>query len=171
MELQMLRGAKDKAFLAIKSCILIYTNAFLDEWDKFLLQKAEDSNKDVIRELKKKADPAIKRIRKWKGIKAYRNSVLAHNLRIKNKYNQEVYVFKGNDVKKLSIPDHITEILLLSDLIDLATTIVSEPFSNEINKKRDELYKPDFIQQDPIDVEFELKQVKAEINLACKCKK
>ena len=124
------------AFIGLKSMILILSKGFLDEWDKYLLKRSEETDKEGIILLKKKANPAIKRIKEWDGLGVFRNAVLAHNLRKSSKYHEE-NIFIGTHTASLKIPEDITELILLSELITLSTSIVSEPFKNELKKTRD----------------------------------
>lgn len=137
---------------------------FLDEWDDFLHQNASPEDKPTIENLKKIAEPAIKRIRQWKDMNEFRNTVIAHHLRKNKKFKKE-YVFIGDHVKNLVIPDHISEILLLSEMISIATKIVIKPFEKEVKEFINELHTPkEIVFPKPIDFDAELQLVLTQID-------
>jgi len=126
-------------FLGMKSMILILTKSFLDEW-KGLVSVIEPNDKEIIIECRRKAKPFIDRINEWKDINEFRNSVLAHNFRKGKEFNHE-NVFIGNHINSLVVPEDITELVLLSYLIIDATSIVTKPFSEQLDKTVEQLYK------------------------------
>jgi len=100
-------GENSCIYIGMKSQILILANSFIEEWDKHLIDKSEKSHKALLINLKQKAAPAIRRIRKWDGLREIRNSVLVHNFR--NKRINYESVFISDHIDKLIIPDHISE--------------------------------------------------------------
>lgn len=151
-------------YLGIKSIILILAKSFLDEWNDGLICKTEQNDKDRLIELKQKALPAINRIRKWNDIDEFRNSILAHNFRKGKKFKYES-AFIGSHIDSLNVPDHITELVLLSELIDIATSIICEPFKEELDKTINNLFANTDIRKPTIvDVQKELDEIKKQIN-------
>ncbi|MCD4663743.1 MAG: hypothetical protein K8R68_00635 [Bacteroidales bacterium] len=126
-------------YFGVKSQILILACSYIDEWDNFLASKKNDKMDQRLIELKKQAKPAIDRIREWTGLKEFRNTVLAHNFRNK-KLNFES-VFTNDYTDYLKIPDHITEIYLLSKCLDIATKIVCVPFRTSIESTKNEFFR------------------------------
>jgi len=114
-------------------------------------------------ELKEKAFPAINRIKKWNDIDEFRNSVLAHNFRKGKKIKYES-AFIGSHIDNLNVPDHITEIVLLSELINIATSIICEPFKEELDKTISILFgKTDIRKPTIVDVQKELDEIRKRI--------
>ncbi len=75
-------GDDDVKFIA-GNFILIAVNSFLDEWNFFCGIREFDG----VQETRQIAEPAISKIRRWKGIRTLRNSLLAHPPRGKDGQN------------------------------------------------------------------------------------
>jgi len=134
-------NAKKWIFYIVKYITIIQTVSFLDEWDKFLGIKAEDQYKADIQKLKKIVNPAILRVKKWKGMRAVRNSMLAHNLR--NRKLNYRFVFLSNELANADIPNHITEYEVLAKCLDMATLIITKPFQKELTLYNDKFHEND----------------------------
>ena len=128
-------------YVGVKNEILINATAFLDEWERGLVKMTEDKDRDVLIALQEKAKPAIDRIKRWKDLKEYRNAILAHQFRKNYKQNNEI-VFLGDFLPNWDLPDHISEIHLLAELIHKATLVITKPFIDQIEKSSEILYKP-----------------------------
>jgi hypothetical protein len=144
-----------------KSLMILYTNSFVAEWDNYLVQTTSEEYKETVIKYKKIANPAIERIKKWTGIKTFRNTVLAHNFRDKN--NEPVFLFENTN--KLIIPDHISELYLLKMCIQAASDIISKPFKKELTQRKI-LFFPGAGEYKAriIDAEAEMKQIVDKIN-------
>lgn len=149
-------------FLGIKSQILLLANSYIDEWDKYLIPKSDNEEfNQQIKISKKHALPAIRRIKKWNGIKYFRNSVLAHNFRDKKENYKSVFLSDKFD--KLNIPEHISELFLLSYIIKLSTNIVCFPFKQKLEKTKDKYFEDKGSNMKEVDFETELKSIVDEI--------
>ncbi len=92
--------------------ILILTNSFLDEYDRYFTSSNSIMNQRITK-IKHKLKPAISRIRKWKDLKNFRNNVLVHNLRIDKRNYESVFI---DDMRVPSMG----EIKMLDSYIDPA---------------------------------------------------
>ena len=69
----------------IQNLIIIKANAFLDEFNQeFTIAKFPQYEHKILN-IKKWCKPIMEPIKKWSGIKSYRNEILGHNLRKKGK--------------------------------------------------------------------------------------
>lgn len=148
----------------IRGQILILANSFIDEWDKYLVPRStnDEFNKMLIN-AKKLSKPAVKRIREWKGIKDFRNSVLAHNFR--DKKNNYESVFLTDKFDKIEIPGHISELILLSKCIKIARTKVCEPFKTKLEETKDMYFEDKGNNTTVVDLYTEIKTILNEIKI------
>ena len=146
--------------VCIKNTIIILTCSFLDEWNNYLIPK--NANFDKLKTAKKKCKPAIKRINKWSDIEKFRNSVLAHNFRDNKKDNKSIFLTDKFD--KLNIPIHISEFILLSQCIDIATSNVASPFINEIENTENIIFEDKGNSITKIDFKKEFNEILVQIN-------
>ncbi|MFD2519972.1 hypothetical protein [Emticicia soli] len=105
--------------------ILILVCSFLDEYNNEFTPNNCEILKERIHKFRTQIKPVIKRINKWKHLKDYRNTVLAHNLRLKDKnsiFNQPAAQMEFN------IPNSHDEILLLCELVALITKNIAAEF-------------------------------------------
>lgn len=152
-------GFNNWLFLIVRYITIIQTISFLDEWDKFLGFKTEFEDQKNILELKKTAKPAIDRIKKWKDMREFRNCVLAHNLRNKNR-NYD-FIFINNEFQNSLIPNHISEFEVLAKCIDISTQIVCIPFKQQLINYSNELEKNDVVfKPRVVDPEKEIDDIK-----------
>lgn len=70
----------DDLKFTVTNHLLILVSSFLSEWQNFEALGADPHVQKTLQSAK----PAIKRIRKWKGITKLRSSVLAHGFRMKD---------------------------------------------------------------------------------------
>lgn len=66
---------EDDTKWVICNFILMQVSVFLEEWKLFAAHAKQDASVKATCQI---ADPALKRIRSWSGLKHFRNSVLAH---------------------------------------------------------------------------------------------
>lgn len=81
-----------------------------------------------IAEIKKIAKPAYKEISKWKDLKAYRNNMIAHNLRIDGKD------FSFKILGKYNSPRTYRDIVLLRKHLTIINSLIQAEFEHEIIK-------------------------------------
>jgi len=137
-------------FLFITVC------SFLDEYEKKLTPLNYPNHSSEILILKKINSPAIRRIKKWIDLKNYRNTILAHNLVIKDKY-----IYSLEDPIKYNIPSNSTEIKLLVKLILIIAKNIGYAFPLLVNKIDYSISISDIIltNGDKIDFESEEKNI------------
>ena len=101
----------------------------------------EINKNDDIQKLKRIVNPAIERVKKWKGMRTVRNSILAHNLR--NKKLNFRFIFLSNELANADIPNHITEYEVLANCLNMVTQIITKPFQNQLSLYNEKLYEND----------------------------
>ena len=109
----------------ISSYAIILFCSFMDEYEKYFNQsELEFIEKERILRVKRKNSPGIKRIKKWKDLKKYRNYLAAHNFRINGKS------FFSNEFEKLEfkIPNTISEKNLFSGIIYIICQNIKNEF-------------------------------------------
>jgi hypothetical protein len=109
--------------------ILIFANSYLDEFHRYLTPiNYPEYSKNIIG-FRKVISPALKRIKKWKHLKEYRNELLVHNYRVKDKS-----IFSAShQVMVYNAPSTNDEILLLGDLILLINKQLLAFFPAQVN--------------------------------------
>lgn len=105
--------------------IYILSNSFLDEWKDEFTQINYPNHTEKILRLKTITKPAFNKINEWSGLKKLRNSILAHNLRVKGES-----IFVEGNIYDFKFPISNTETILLVRLI----SIISEELYNEFSE-------------------------------------
>ncbi len=157
-------AAKDWLFIMVRYITVIQVVSFIDEYDKHL-GKADDSNISLkLLQAKKIAQPAIKRVRKWTGMRHLRNSILAHNLRDRKDNNS--FAFNKSFLKDSAIPNDITEFEVLVKCIDIITQIITQPVLQHVNEYNsiEDSKKDERVIDTRIDPEKEMRHIMLEIS-------
>lgn len=129
--------------------------SFLEEYEKkFTPHFLKDIDAKRIINVRQKNEPGLKRIRKWKDLRDFRNILAAHNFRIKGKsfFSDEFDKFK------FTIPNKVSEKNLFSGIIYLICINIRTEFPeiyNSLNVGEAMLDKIEFI-CDEVDNEKEL---------------
>ena len=89
---------------AMFSQILLLTYGFMKEYDDKLKATDIETNQKILL-LKNTAKPAATRIRKWNGLKDFRDNVLAHYFR-----NKGISIFLNGRYGTYNIPNDINEL-------------------------------------------------------------
>jgi hypothetical protein len=71
-------------YLALFNHSLLEICSFMEEYDKYFHSTLEEQFKSRIKELRKAANPAMKKVREWKDLRVYRNEMIAHPWRTGN---------------------------------------------------------------------------------------
>lgn len=95
---------------SLNNKMLIDICSFMDEWQRFNQYAEQDQS---IRDTMKVTAPAIRRIKKWKGIKGFRNTVLAHGLRDDKDSGKPTCL--GKRYFDANVPTTYAEVMLLSE--------------------------------------------------------
>lgn len=103
--------------------------AFLDEFNVF---KSLGKDNERVRRVCRQVKPALKRIGEVKGLRAYRNALVAHNFRIAS--NKEDVVLLSDYSKNPDYPNSIAEIFFLSAICSTIIEAVSTEFNNELHQ-------------------------------------
>ena len=107
--------------------ILIFICSCLDEWNNHFNSSNIPEYSVEIEKFRKITKPVFKRINKWSGLKDYRNMVLAHNFR-----NKGQSILK-DEVSSLKIPLSATEILGITQLLNIVVLEMMEKFKDHIS--------------------------------------
>jgi len=110
-------------------CIILFCS-FLDEYELFNPTLSQEY-KELILSVRRKNEPGLDRIRKWKDLKPFRNELAAHNFKIKGKS------FFSKEVESLEyiIPNTISEKKLFMYIIDFICLNILEKFPNHYNRE------------------------------------
>ena len=105
--------------LLLKAC------AFIDEWDQYLGLKTEEEYALAVHRIKRVVKPARKIINRWKGLRQYRNQVIAHNHRDE----------KGNNIylkrRFYHTPETIGDFGLMMYALEKIVRVLTEAFPLE----------------------------------------
>lgn len=99
--------------------IILKTCSFLEEWDKILGIITETEYKTKIRIIKRVVKPARKAIDNWKGIKSFRNEIIAHNFR--NSKGE----FKLHEIATYDCPQTNEELLYVVTFLNRMIQVLS----------------------------------------------
>lgn len=111
--------------------ILLCTTSLMDEYNgHFKSSNAktihERGKVEQTRELLK---PVFKSINKWKGLRDFRNNILAHNLRSRKLKNDSVFITRG--ISGYDIPERVKDFGFLIQCIDLIRQVIFKIFKEE----------------------------------------
>jgi hypothetical protein len=111
--------------------ILLCTTSLMDEYnDHFKSSNAKTNNeKDKVEQTRELLKPVFKSINKWKGLREFRNNILAHNLRNRKLENNSVFITKG--ISGYDIPERVRDFDFLIKCIDLIRQVVYKVFKEE----------------------------------------
>ena len=104
---------------SLNNKMLIDIASFLDEWKRFNHYAKDD---DVLKETLSIASPALKRIKKWKGIQSMRNTMLAHGFRDGENPGKITCINKRYFTA--NVPTTYAEVMLLSEYAVYAISAV-----------------------------------------------
>lgn len=142
---------------------IIIANSFFDEYNKEFTSSKHPEYKDRINRLKRITKPVLKRLSKWTNFKDYRNYILVHSFRFKEKsvFDKDFKPFKFN------APHTNSEIILLANLMKVVTICIAQEFPELITRldmTENILSKIDF-EWNEVDIDKELETIWAQINL------
>lgn len=69
-------------YLVLFNHSLLEICSFIEEYDKHFYSTSEEQFKNRIRDLRKAASPAMKKVHEWKDLRSYRNEMIAHPWRM-----------------------------------------------------------------------------------------
>jgi hypothetical protein len=138
-------------------CIIMFCS-FLDEYEKhFTPHFLNDVDSERILRVRNKNEPGLKRIKKWKDLKNFRNILAAHNFRVKGKS------FFSEDIEKLKfvIPNKVSEKNLFLGISYLICMNIKAEFPEIFSSLKigdTMIHKIEFISEE-IDNESELEEL------------
>lgn len=121
-------NSKSVMYAIIESQILLTSCSYMDEWELFGKLIKEEPR---ILKLRKVVKPAIDRINKWSDMKYYRNSIIAHNHRIR-KENNSVAIL--NMDREFKCPNSFFDFSLLMGCIYITKNVLLRFFAIEFNQ-------------------------------------
>lgn len=116
-------------YLSLFSHIILETCSFLEEYEKNLFSVSEDQYKNRIRQLRKNAQPVIDKINEWKGLRDYRNQMIAHPWRIR-----QTKEFAYKDLFSYDIPTGYLELQLLRQYLRAVVLLIEVEFAAELEE-------------------------------------
>jgi len=116
---------------------IIDSVSYLDEYDNIFGITTENEFKERVIIVKRINKPLISKIKEWKHLRALRNYLMAHNLRIGEKGD---FIFGGQDIN-FNAPRTINDSFLLSNLIQFSTLTLNSEFEYERNLMKDKIVK------------------------------
>lgn len=105
--------------------IILEVVSFCEEYDSYFNQKFLPKYKDRINQSKDICKPILKEIRKWK-LKEFRNNIIAHTWRSKNK-------FAHPDSEHYMIPKNPLEYKILVNYLNYIWSLLEVEFTNELS--------------------------------------
>ena len=99
--------------------------SFMDEYHNHLIAKSNNDYAKRIKEVKVICKPVTKRINRWKGLKKFRNDIIAHAWRDNGKLVLP-------DRSKYNVPKNLVEIKILVDLNNYHWYLINEEFKDEV---------------------------------------
>jgi hypothetical protein len=108
--------------------LILETFSFLEEYNNFFEpSKLEDEYKERVKMIRDICKPFLQQIKRWRGLKDFRNNIVAHPWR---KSNNLVVPLSKN----YHIPRTWIEFQFLKDLVHYIHEIINAEFGEEINK-------------------------------------
>jgi uncharacterized protein with HEPN domain len=140
---------------------LLLCCSILDEFNTEFVANKHSEFADRITLFRQQIKPVTRRINKWKGLKDYRNQIVAHNLRI----NGRSIFGKADKSLEYKVPTTVSEIKLLSEFLALITQNIGIEFPELVEQMKwsetiDDKIK---IEYPTIDYDTEFEVVAAEI--------
>ena len=116
----------------LHSKMLIDLSSFLEEWAR--LGPICKNNPDLIFTLKI-CEPALSRLKRWDGIRQFRNKALAHGFREELKGTNGKVVYSPTNLSRwyfdANVPNNYAEVLLLSEMAYFCMAIFISRHGNE----------------------------------------
>lgn len=142
--------------------LVVFANSYLDEFNRYFNPTCYPEYADNILAFRRVIAPALRRIKKWKHLKEYRNELLVHNYRVKDKS-----VFATDHQPQVyNAPSKDQEILLLVDLIILINMQLLPFFTDETNRlitSREKLTDRYKTKSDPVDYRKDIAEITREV--------
>lgn len=130
----------DIFFQTFKRIIALDCCSFLDEYNNFFGVQTDEKDKEDIALVKKICKPFILQLKKWNDLNEYRNTLVAHNFRGKNKQ----LVLLNTKLNRNKIPKSILDLIVLRNCIIFTMNIIRQEFSVILSEAIEELEKVEF---------------------------
>lgn len=147
----------------IAEMLMITALSWLDEYEQQVTHKKFPELEDKISRLKDVCKPIIRRIKKWSGIREYRNKIIAHNLKSSpggiSIFNESISSIE------LKVPMELSELILLIELIEYANSVFFNIFQKEVMENSDvHVYDKLIIKTEVIDYDKEYRAIITEVH-------
>lgn len=110
--------------------MFLYSESILEEYSEILTHVRFPSHEIQIKNFKKDAQPAMKRFKKWSDKRIYRNILIAHNLRMKDKSS----IFQEGKKKNFNAPHFDNDFVIIYYLHLYMCHCLGIHFQSEIDK-------------------------------------
>jgi hypothetical protein len=125
LEEKMADNESDNLMMTMINHVILETNIFLEEYNE-RFGKYNNPELDLrIRGIKEICRPIIRRINKWKGLKDYRNEIIAHPWYSKG----EKFTLPGS--KRYNVPTRWIDVIVLAIFIEQTYAIIYTDFRKE----------------------------------------
>lgn len=111
--------------LALTNYVILEVTSFIDEYEKKFIYKQNSKLNTRILEVKEICSPIMKKIKKWKDLGAYRNSIIAHPWYKNGKSTLPNF-------EDYNIPQNFIELVLLADYMRYIYVIINAEFNKEL---------------------------------------
>lgn len=111
--------------------ILLSTISLIDEYSGHFKSSKADTidERGKVEQTRELLKPVFKKINKWKGLRDFRNNVLAHNLRNRKSGNKSILTVEG--ISGYDIPERVRDVGFLIQCVDLIRQVISKVFKEE----------------------------------------
>jgi hypothetical protein len=118
----------DPIYFGFCATALLMAHNFLDEYERYF-KSADAITQKKINAVKRAVKPAIQEVKKWTGLRDFRNHVLAHNYRIKEKGYKSVFL--DGELLAYHIPRSLSDLTLLIQCIDFIAKVIARYFQSD----------------------------------------
>lgn len=108
--------------------MFLTSESILEEYDDILTHKVFPENENQIRLLKEDIKPAMKKFKQWNGRRLYRNTLVAHNLRRKDKTS----IFSLREKVSINAPHYDNDFVIIYYLHVFMCHCLGKHFKKEI---------------------------------------
>lgn len=118
----------DRLHLSWTNLIIMESVSFIDEYEQNFHFRCETEYKNRVLLTRKICEPVIRKVKEWKDLKDFRNHIIAHPWRDKDK-NLVI-----PDLNKYSIPRNSFEHVVLVNLMGYIFDLIKSVFPSEMNE-------------------------------------
>ncbi len=163
--IKILKKSVDTLYNLLRGEIIIRACSYKDEWNNQFAKNILEKDKQRMEVIKKICQPAWDRINEWTEMVEFRNVSLAHNFRLERPKRNFINIYNLTEKRYLKIPNHVNELMLLYECINLITSSVICEFYEEFETAKSLIKIEDNIESVPIDNVKELNEIGSKMML------